>query len=77
MISRQDTALAAQGCRGQIWEQTQIKGAVHLTAGSLYIVIFIVYKRKNYFLTNFIDYKFIFKKEGVVGDETKLEVPQR
>lgn len=48
-----------------------------MTAGSLYIVIFIVYKRKNYFLTNFIDYKFIFKKEGVVGDETKLEVPQR
>ncbi len=48
-----------------------------MTVGSLYIVIFIVYKRKNYFLTNFIDYKFIFEKEGVVGDETKLEVPQR
>lgn len=77
MTSRQDTILAAQGCRGQIWEQTQIKGTVHLTTGSLYIVIFIVYRRQNYFLTDFIDYKFISGKGEVAGDETKLEVSQR
>ena len=50
---------------------------MYLTAGSLYIVIFIVYRRQDYFLADFIEYKFIFEKEGVAGDETKLEVPQR
>lgn len=48
-----------------------------MTAGSLYIVIFIVYRRQNYFLADFIEYKFISGKGGVAGDETKLEVPQR